>query len=444
MVSRHRNRDALAVAMSVTLSVALFADASCGWPASKLGDVAEQHSSATGAANSDLILQIGLATPNDSTACVAWLDQSSEGFRLWFAVAECGAARGVHWRPVAPALIAKPDIGGFQIVGSQSRLGIAYTVRGRLLYRAEIGEPKLETLNPDSDYVETFGAYRDAQGLYCVAIVSNMTDFDHVTHAVVSYRQTDSGVVRDQLARVSLAEGWASPAPVLTNRDGNLLALVGLNHGSFLDGGGPRDPGAVALMEFTQSLAGHRGWGPGRLLQINLGTASLAARQIGSLSLVPAHTPACLIANGGTHLVTWGASAFPTQAAPLTGPDATGDDIGQPRVTSIAQDSSHTLLAWIDAARQMTNPSRSYALGVNPSDHGGDIKFALLGLHDLGLRRSELTVLPAQTSAECVAVCRVGRRTLVAWGGPRWATAAPSSGRPEERIFLRLVPDASW
>lgn len=92
----------------------------------------------------------------------------------------------------------------------------------------------------------------------------------------------------------------------------------------------------------------------------------------------------------------------------------------------------------------MAHRAEFYAQGIDASSHGGGLKFARLGYADLALRRSELNVMPAHTGAECFAMTRVGRATVVTWGGPRWATDKPTTSLLGERIFCQVIPDSLW
>jgi len=396
-------------------------------------------------AGSDLILQIEVATLGDTAAYVAWLDESPESYRLWGAVADLHPSGLVTWRPGEPELLAREAITSFHLLVAGGATGIAYTVRGHILYRPDIRKPRLTNLNADSDYVRAFGAYRSTDGLRCVAIVSNLTDSHHITDAVVAYHSDGTHTERQRLADATLTLLRSSPMPSIVVVHGTLRAIVGLDHGTFTAAVSVPSEGALSFMAFSAPLLGLHPWSAGRSLQVNLGAAYMqAATEIRSLAAVPADVPALLTSNGGTCLVTWGGLASRPQVADLSNPDASGDDIGQLQVTASREDSTHLLLAWIDAERQMARRSEAYAHGVNPSTHGGDIMFAVLGSRTLALRRSKLSVLLPRATAECIALSPLRGATLVAWGGPRWPIDRPVTSRPEERIFCQTVPDSLW
>lgn len=325
------------------LGMLLCTDVAHGQPKPFVNRPAELNASPGASTPSTSVDRIAIAALGDTAVYVAWLEYSRKGWRLWGAAANFTQDGHIHWRRTLPDSLASGAITQFHLLVANNRIGLAYDIRGRIHYRPDIRLPFLVDLNPDSEYVNVFDAFRANEVVHCVALVMKwQANASETTHQLVAYRYDGKGLERQKLADVIPIRDRALVAPSLAIIQDSLRVLVGLNSGSFGSAANSAPVGSVPFAVVSRPLKGTAPWGPVRNVSAQLGLAQGSiyervsngtsrpisggavgeAAQMGSLANVPTQWAAGLVslANDGTSLVTWGTAPDRAQITALTGP----------------------------------------------------------------------------------------------------------------------------
>lgn len=388
----------------------------------------------------DRIKQLDAIALDDSTAYVAWLDQSAEGYRIWGATCRMTPRGEPEWVQESPVLWANGTILQFQLVAIDGSPGMVFCGRGRLFWqRRPAPEPPIR-VNADSDYVRSFFAVPRPQGPECLA-VSQVQHLDaKPQYEFVSFSVGTGAPRRAKVAEVDLPDAFPVPPPSATHDLGGTRVTFCIARGGGGSGGPPAAQRSVELHSFLLQRSDSTDWRIGGVVRVAVAVASLQIPQTWSLAMLPLGWPACILSTPCTYLVLWNRAGLNPTAQVLSGVEGSGDDLSQPRTACVQWDASHIVIAWIDAARQMAHPEQAYAREIDPSTRGGDLELATLSESNWQVKRSSQQFQQSGSTAECLCPVRLGRAIIICWAGPRADQGSTQGPVPEEWVSCRRLP----
>lgn len=409
----------------------------CSALAARSSNVAVIPASLGGRAPATYVTQIAAAELNDSTFVVVWQDQADNEFRLWSA--RCAIDGGGHarWLQDAPDAVTTPRCRSFALVKQANSVKLLYECKGQIFLRQGLENGPDVAVTPDSDHVRVFAALATSGHVTIVALAAVSPDFRPAHDAVVCFDLLDDHLFRGELARLHFSAGWPTTPPCLLADGDSLRLLLGLDHASLQAGVSSALARGTSFVSFARRAVGRSEWTLPRLLIRPLSSSGLNSRQVGSLALVPGAPDAWLLSNGGTHVLR--ATDAGIEELALTGPEASGDAYGHPRVAAVSVSDSVACLAWIDAERQMRGGDAQRAQGEDPTLEGGDIRLTEFNTQSWRLGPVRDVQLPSGATAECLTLIRLPRATVVLWAGPNPVGGRSREGDQAQGVFARNV-----